>query len=84
MLGSFSLSVFIKGTQNMGSEPSSTLRTLSELSRSTLMGFPLVAQRVWTSKDSSFFCSLPYTTGVAMASTPQAAKNLSPVLAAIR
>lgn len=83
MLGSFVLAVFIKATQNMGSEPSSTLIIFRLPSSSIFIDFPLLAHSELTVKNNSSFRNLPYTKGAAIASTAQAAKNCSPVLTVI-
>ncbi len=83
MLGSVDLALSIKGALNIGSEPSSMSATLRSLSTLNLMHLPLLAHLELTATDSFLFCNLPYTMGAAIASTAQAAKNRSPVLAAI-
>jgi len=83
MLCSVVLAVFIKATQNIGQGTSSLAVTFRSVSSVKRIGFPLWAQLELTATDSFFFCSLPYTMGVAIASAAHAAKNRSPVLAVI-
>lgn len=83
MLGSFVLAVSINVMQYKGSEPSSTLIIFRSPSSSIFMGFSLLAHFELIVKNNFSFRNLPYTKGVAIASTAQAAKNCSPVLAVI-
>ena len=83
MLGLFVFARGVIGMQNIGSDPSGTCVIFSSLSRSIFICLPLLAHSASIVKDNSFFCNLPYTKGVAKASTPQAAQNFSPVEAVI-
>ena len=83
MLRAVDLAVSIKGTQNIGPGVSSLVVTCRSVSSVKRIGFPLWAQLESTLTDSLLFCSLPYTMGVAIASTAHAAKNRSPVLTVI-
>ena len=83
MLGLFVFARGTNGKQNIGSEPSVTFVIFSSLSSAIAICLPLLAHSVWIVNDNSFFCNLPYTKGVAKASTPQAAKNCSPEEAVI-
>jgi hypothetical protein len=83
MLGSVVFAVSITATQNIGSQPSSMPLMFSSVSISNCIGFPLLAHLELTANDNFWLSNLPYTMGVAIASTPQAAKNRSPELAAI-
>ena len=83
MLGSFVFARGVIGMQNMGSAPSVTCVMLSSLSSAISIFLELLAHSASIVKDNSFFCNLPYTKGVAKASTPQAAQNCSPEEAVI-
>ena len=83
MLGLFVFARGTNATQNIGSDPEVTWVIFSSLSIAISIFLPLLAHSDWIAKDNCFFCNLPYTKGVAKASTPQAAKNCSPVEAVI-
>ena len=83
MLGLFVFARGTIGTQNIGSDPSVIFVIFSSLSSAISICLPLLAHSAWIVKDNSFFCSLPYTKGVAKASAAQAAKNCSPEEAVI-
>jgi hypothetical protein len=78
MLGSFVFASGVIGTQNIGSDPSGTWVIFSSLSSVIFICLELLAHSASIVKDNSFSCNLPYTKGVAKASTPQAAENCSP------
>jgi len=66
------------GIQITGLDPLVTLVIFSLLSSAIFICLPLLAHAASIVNDISSFFNLPYTKGVAKASTPQAALNCSP------